>query len=304
MYLDGTLRGKRVTGDGRIDSVEFTGPMGTFAMRNLRTRTDNEIVAKPELFGRYVAPGTADLSVEQISLSQGPQNTPVFEATNARFESEMTLNADETLLDMRVIYGLDSAIAGGVRFADGSLGLVLRNIDLATMHAYLEAAQRSSADPEALLAEAGPLLARGLAAGPSFALDPIRFQLDDEPLDARVEISVNPDSLPPAGALDVNDPTLWMTAANTNASVTVSKKLAERLAALALQAQLGMQYGGDPNMPPEQLKYMAEAQAGLILVQLAGQWILADAGDNYRTEFALANGTMTLNGNPLPFGLP
>ena len=298
-FVDGTLRGNRLKADARIDSAQFSSPDGTFVLRNLRGNSNNEIVSQ------YIMPGTATFSIESVSLVDGPVGAaPLFEMSNLRVANGMTLKADDTLFDASVTYSFDSLTANGMRFSEGTMSLALNNIDVALMNAYVDAVQRAGNDPSALVASMAPLLQRGLAAGPSFAMDPITFKLDDEPLDARVELSMNPDALPPAGALDVNDPTLWMTVANAKASVNVSKKLATRLAALAVQMQLSMQYGDDPNMTPQQLQYLAEAQSGLFLVALTGQGILIDSGDGYRSEFGLANGTMTLNGNPLPFGLP
>jgi uncharacterized protein YdgA (DUF945 family) len=48
---------------------------------------------------------------------------------------------------------------------------------------------------------------------------------------------------------------------------------------------------------------MAEAQSGLILAMLVGQGVLVEDGDSYRSALKLTNGALTLNGNPLPFGL-
>lgn len=298
-YLDGSLRGNRLVAEARIDSAQFSSPTGTFALRNLRGNADNVIISQ------YVMPGTSTFSIESISLIDGAVGAaPVFEMSDLRMVNDMKLKADDALFDATVTYSLDSLIANGMRLSEGTMTVALNNIDVAVMNAYMEAVQRNANDPTALVASVVPLLQRGLAAGPSFAMDPIHFKLDDEPLDARVEFSMNSDALPPAGALDVADPFLWMTAANAKASVNVSKKLAGRIAALAVQMQLSMVYGDDPNMTPQQIQNLAEAQSGLFLVALMGQGILIDAGDSYRSEFALANGTPTLNGNPLPFGLP
>ena len=48
---------------------------------------------------------------------------------------------------------------------------------------------------------------------------------------------------------------------------------------------------------------MAEAQSGLMLTMMVGQGVLVEDGDGYRTELQFRDGAMTLNGNPLPFGL-
>ena len=79
----------------------------------------------------------------------------------------------------------------------------------------------------------------------------------------------------------------------------VSKPLAATLAMLAARQQLG----SDDSIPPDQLDYMAEAQSGLMLTMMVGQGVLVEDGDGYRTELQFRDGALTLNGNPLPFGL-
>jgi uncharacterized protein YdgA (DUF945 family) len=49
---------------------------------------------------------------------------------------------------------------------------------------------------------------------------------------------------------------------------------------------------------------MAEAQSGLMLAMLVGQGVLVEDGDGYRTSLDYTDGALTLNGSPLPFGLP
>jgi uncharacterized protein YdgA (DUF945 family) len=80
--------------------------------------------------------------------------------------------------------------------------------------------------------------------------------------------------------------------------VKLSKALARRFISLAAE----MQFRGDPRMPPEQLKYMAEAQAGLMLVQLVNQGFLVEDGEVYRAALRFVDGALTLNDKPLPFG--
>jgi uncharacterized protein YdgA (DUF945 family) len=65
-----------------------------------------------------------------------------------------------------------------------------------------------------------------------------------------------------------------------------------------------MQYSGSSSLPPEQLAYMAEAQAGLILITLVGQGVLVEEGAAYRTDLRFADGALTVNGQSLPLGLP
>jgi uncharacterized protein YdgA (DUF945 family) len=103
--------------------------------------------------------------------------------------------------------------------------------------------------------------------------------------------------LPPAGQLNLENPLLVLGIIDGNADLRVSKVLAQSLATVAARMQLAN--GG---MAPDEAQFMAEAQAGLILVQLAGQGLLVEDGDVYRTAINFADGTLTVNGNALPFG--
>jgi uncharacterized protein YdgA (DUF945 family) len=105
--------------------------------------------------------------------------------------------------------------------------------------------------------------------------------------------------LPPAGAVTLDNPLLLLSAVNTKADVRLSQPLAVELAKLSARMQLA----ADPTIPPEQVEYMADAQSGLMLTMLVGQGVLIEDGDAYRASFELMDGVMTLNGNPLPFGL-
>jgi uncharacterized protein YdgA (DUF945 family) len=145
----------------------------------------------------------------------------------------------------------------------------------------------------------GPHLERALQAAPSLTLDPIRFRYDDEPFDGRVEITTNTPQLPAAGTLSFDNPLFILGLLNVDANLQVSKALAAELATLSAKMQLG----SDPSIPLDQLDYMAEAQSGLMLTMLIGQGVLVEDGDGYRTSVQLTNGAVTLNGNPLPFGL-
>jgi uncharacterized protein YdgA (DUF945 family) len=129
--------------------------------------------------------------------------------------------------------------------------------------------------------------------------DPLRFRYDDEPLEGRLALTTNTARLPTAGTVPLDNPLLLLGLVNADANVRMSKPLASGLATLAVRLQLA----ADESIPPDQLDYMAEAQAGLMLAMLAGQGMLVEDGDGYRCAFQLNDGVMTLNGNPLPFGL-
>jgi hypothetical protein len=141
-----------------------------------------------------------------------------------------------------------------------------------------------------------PTLLRALDASPSFALDPVRFRLDDEPFVGRLEIVTNPS---PVGGVDLRSPASLLELFTTTADIELSKKLAQGLALLA-----ALRYVGEAGLPPDQLRNFAEAQSGIFLLTLVSQGILTDTGDGYRAELRLADGALTVNGSVLPLGLP
>jgi uncharacterized protein YdgA (DUF945 family) len=182
----------------------------------------------------------------------------------------------------------------------GSLGLTILKLDVAAVDAYGAIASDAATllDPEAIAASLGPHLERALRAGPSLTLDPVRFRYDGEPFEGRVEVTTNPARLPPAGTLTLDNPLLMLSVVNTKADLRMSKTLAGQFATLGARMQLSY----DPTIPPDQLDYMAEAQSGLMLTMLVGQGVLIEEGDGYRTSLDYTDGSLTLNGNPLPFG--
>jgi len=295
--LDGTFDGRQLEARTHVGSLDFTSPTGTFAISNLRASADNE------LRSQYVMPGEATFSIERIAVSDAFQGTtPVFETTNLSVVSATTLDSTGALLEMRVAYGLDSLRVAETEVSAATLEMVMRNLDVAALEAYSAAISDAAAtsDPADVLAVLGPQLDRALRAGPSLTLDPIRFRLDAEPFEGRVELVARPDRLPPAGALDLDNPLLVMGLLDTDAEVRLSKTLAQKLAVLVAQMQLA----SDGSVPADELEYLAEAQSGLIVTMLVGQGVLLEDGDDYRSSLVFSDGALTLNGNALPFGLP
>ncbi len=295
--LDGSYAGNQLVSNTRVDSLEFASPGGTFVLRKFRVTTDNEILSQ------YLAPGNAELSVESISAIDPLQGSmPVLQADGLKLASTVSRGSTGALVDVKVAYGLDRLHVAENEVTGAVLGLASHNLDVEAIQHLRNTAQEAtlnpSPNPGEALAAATADLQRVLAAGPSLVLDPIRFAFDGEPFEGRAEFTTDPAKLPPGGLTDL-DATAIMGIVNSNADVKLSKALARQLVALAAE----MQFRGDARMPPEQLKYMAEAQAGLMLVQLVNQGFLVEDGEVYRAALRYVDGALTLNDKPLPFGL-
>jgi hypothetical protein len=299
--LEGTFADPRLTADAHVASLELASPTGTFSIENLRAAADNE------LHSTYFLPGEATLSIERVASSEPGAAAPLLEATNVRFASNAAVDAAGELAEMRVDYDLDSVRIEQSVVTAAKLGIAVRNVNVAVLEAYAAAAEEAAStatDPGELFAALAPQLESALRVGPSLTIDPIRFTLDAEPFEGRIAVTTNTANLPPGGALDFADPLLVLGLFNTDAEVRLSKALAQRLALLVAQAQLADDDSIPPEqLTPEQLTYLAETQAGLMLTMLAAQGVLVDTGDGYSSAVNVTNGTLTLNGNTLPFGL-
>jgi uncharacterized protein YdgA (DUF945 family) len=297
--LDGHYAGKRAVSNTRADAVEFESPGGTFVLRNLRLSTDNEILSQD------LMPGKGEFSIESISAIDPLQgSTPIFQIDNLKATGGSTLNAAQTLLDITVTYGLDRLHVAENELTGATMGFTFHNLDVATFQHYNTAMREvalsgTPPNPQDVIAQLRPDVERALAAGPSLVLDPIRFAFDGEPFEGRAEITIDPAKIPPGGITDF-DPAVVLRFVNSKVDVKLSKALARRLVALAAE----MQFRGDPRMPPEQLKYMAEAQAGLMLVQFVNQGFLVEDGEVYRAALRYVDGALTLNDTPLPLFAP
>jgi uncharacterized protein YdgA (DUF945 family) len=260
--------------------------------------TDNEILAQD------LMPGKGEFSIESIwAIDPLQGSTPVFQVDNLKVTGASTLNAAQTLLDIQVTYGLDRLHIAENELTGATMGFAFHNLDVATFQHYNTAIRElafsgTPPNPQDVITELRADIERALAAGPSLVFDPIRFAFDGEPFEGRAEITIDPAKVPPGGITGF-DPAIVMGFVNGKGDVKLSKALARRLVALAAE----MQFRGDARMPPEQLTYMAEAQAGLILVQLVNQGFLVEDGEVYRTALHYVDGALTLNDRPLPFGL-
>lgn len=294
--LAGNFAGRNVDVDAQIGSMEFASETGTFAVQGVAASVDSELRSE------YVMPGEVSFSIANLSITAPLSTTPMFETSNLRIASDVALDAASELLEMRLNYDVDAVRVESNEMTGGSIALVVRNLDAAAVEAYgaLAAdAAAAGADPQTIAASLVPHLERALRSGPSLTLDRLRFRYNDEPFEGRVEVTTNPARLPPAGTLTLDNPFLFVGLVNAKAELNMSKTLAGQLATLAARLQIAQ---ADPTIPPEQLDYLAEGQSGLMLTMLVGQGVLLEEGDSYRSSFELTDGSLTLNGNALPFG--
>jgi uncharacterized protein YdgA (DUF945 family) len=301
LRVDGALRGDHVTSHGNIDSFDFTSAAATAVVEQVSFDMDSEY----RVGG--IGVGNGELSVARVVVTSPLVGTePLFTAQGLRVGGESAID-DNGRMRVGVNYGAQSVVAGtSFSLADAEVGIALADLDAEAVRDYYETiqlvmGQQPAAAPDEVLAALVPVIERLLEGGPNLTVDPIRFAMNGEPFFAKILVDVDPAALPPAAARNYQDPSLWIAAATVTAEAQVSKVLAQDLAQQAMRMQLAG--SGDPSLTEEDIDAQAEAQVGLVLVQLTGMGMLQDAGDSYTTSARFASGTLTVNGTPIPLGL-
>jgi uncharacterized protein YdgA (DUF945 family) len=299
LRIDGTLRGNHVTSRGNIDSLDFTSAFTTAVVEQVSF----DMTSEYQVGGFGV--GNGELTVARVVVTSPMAGTePLFTAQGLRVGGESAIDAGR--MRIGVSYGAQSVAAGtSLSLADAELAIAVADLDAEAMRDYYETVQlvmgqQPAASPDELFAALVPVFERLVDGGPNLAVDPIRFAMNGEPFFAKILVDVDPAALPPAAQRNYQDPTLWLAASTVTAEAQVSKVLAQDLARQAMVMQLAG--SGDPSLTEEDINAQAEAQVGLMLVQLTGMGMLQDAGDSYTTTARFASGTLTVNGTPVPLG--
>ena len=292
--LVGRIAGDALVAQAHVAAIEFSSPTGSFAISGIRASADNRVVSD------YVLPGRASFAIDSVAIVDATRGTaPVFEAKALAIATDAALHEADTLLDFTMTYGLDSLRFDTTTVTGAALGIALRNVDVAAVQAYSAATRAAAAagsGARSLVAALGPHFERALAAGPNLTLEPIRFNVAADSFDGRIELAADTARLPTAGRIDFENPLGLLGLVRSAAELRLSKPLAQRLVALASTRQ----FAGAST--PEEARFLAEAQAGLLLTTLLGQGMLVDDTDAYRATVSLRDGRLTVNGNPLPFG--
>lgn len=187
-----------------------------------------------------------------------------------------------------------------------SLRMEMTNLHMATWAQLLAETQQlsASATPEAVFAtRLQPLLRDLLAEGPTLTVAPLTFVVNGDSVLLNLHFAVDPERVPDNLMAGVDDPMTFLNMFEVEAYATIAKVLLEELAANVARTQiLAAQSAGRP-INEDEIDAMAAAQANLILLVLATQGLINEAGDNYATAMTIRNGTLTVNGTELPLSM-
>lgn len=301
--VTGTLDERHLTANAEADTFQFDSGSASLALQGISASADNEILS------RYVTPGVFELEAARAfvdtGFENGAQEVSGLEMAGLALRGEIGLDAAAELLDGAVNLAIESARNGAdMHVTNARFEMAASRVDLAALEAFVESSQRPDVGPQPRFEELEPAVERLLAAGPGLSIDPLRFDVDGAPFELTVFAASDSSALPSTGPLDLGDLEFWFAFLSGTATLEAAKPLVERFTAAIVKSQLGSDFVPGSAVPFEALDTMASAQAGFVLAMLAAQGMIEDTGHLYRTEVRLENGSLTLNGNPLPFGVP
>ncbi len=284
-----------------IDSVTWSNPLLVISADGISFNGDNRFLTP------YQWLGSGELAIEQV-LVVNPTlgGKPVFAADNITIGGEADLHGEGSLITAVASYSVDSFSTGErFSFTDGQVVAEIDRLDAEAANDYFEALAQIEPSDAPSVASSGsssallPALHRLLTPEPTLSVDPISVLMDGEPFDASVYVRTHADALPDGRAVDSADLPFLPDAISAVAEAAASRTLVHRIAATIIESQL---VAGGPAgvLAPDELEAMAEAQVETTLGMLVAQGLLEDDGESYRITLEFENGTLSLNGTPLP----
>lgn len=296
--IEGTLTGNHLVAELDLEQLDVTAPGASMLMSDVHAETDSRFLGDSQTTGTFV--------VEVAELGFALPATPdagLFQVAGVRLATEGDIE-DGTWRSRFDLTAESIVTENGQRIESAALGAGVTDLDAAAF-AELQALLEDSLDPATGTPSVEPARMQaalnGLLAGsPSLEIAPIRFTWGGDAFEASVRLDARGGASLDLAALGSN-PAALMDTFDGTVDATIAKPLARRLAANAARAQLALQQGTDPSQQGQ----LAETQASLMLVMLTGQGYIAETDDAYTTALELADGTLTINGRPLPaLGLP
>lgn len=293
--VEGTARGEDLQLDGLTQTLRVDAPGNTIDVENFRMSSDSTRLNAWFWEGEFTAGVDRVGIVDTLAGADG-----VVELNGLSVSGNVDVDDAGELAKIAATYRVGSANvpAEEIELTDTELTITLENLSVEPMIEYYELVFGGGMQNPAAAAAMADIGMRVLEHSPSMSLDPIRFTLGGDSLDAAISLrTVNTRQ----GNIDLSNPMVLPGLFEASAELTAAKPLIERLARQAAAAQLGMVDPAD--LPPGQdLEAMAEAQANLFIIQFVGQGYLIEDGDNYSTAIEYANGDLRINGMPLPLG--
>ncbi len=297
------LIARRFDVDGGVDSLHIDSPAAALVLEGLAFDSDSTRYDDALRLGT-VGASLARLSV--VSAGDGPAEGLEMDALEVRFDIDLDDASGRAILTS--VYRAASISDGAeINLTNFDVAANASEVDLDAFSTYYSATQANmvqsnSVAPVSL--EVEDALYSLLAAGPTVEVGPVSFSWNDEPFTATLRILVDTNALPARDSF-----TLLTLMFGGAVAIELSLELSEPLANLiatrgvAFQVRRGAAEQG-MEMSDEDAEAIAASRAAVALAGLVAQGMLNTTDVGLAAEARFSSGTLTVNGNVVPLGIP
>jgi uncharacterized protein YdgA (DUF945 family) len=297
------LIARRFDVDGSLDSLHIDSPTAGLVLEGLTFDSDSTRYNDVLRLGT-VGASLARLSV--VSAGDGPAEGLEMDGLEVRFDIDLDEASRRAILTS--IYRAASISDGAdVNLQGFDVAANASEIDLDAFSTYYSAAQANAVQSDSVAPislDVEDALYSLLSAGPTAEIGPVSFTWNDEPFTATLRILVDATALPPRDSFTLLTLMFGGTVA-IELSLEVSEPLANQLATrgMAFQIRRGAAEQG-MEMSAEDAEAIAASRAAVALAGLVAQGMLNSTDVGFASEARFSSGTLTVNGNVVPLGIP
>lgn len=307
-----TIQASEYSGAGKITRagvVEYSGKLPAFtvtggevseaSMEDLLFRIHSDMGRR---VGEYVIPGNGEFFIKKIAVKGSEEVS--FTLTDLLITSDMQLNDDQTLADMKIKMAFASMDVLGEQISKAKLDFDFANISTVFLDQYLATVQDAYDDqgeinPMLAMEMMGMVMEHLIPAGPKLNIHAFTFTTPEGSLEFDGQLAIAPEAAQQGG-----NPMAIFSQLALDASLLVDKPLAFRLMRQSTMRNLNAaQFEGGNQMTDTEKEALADNQTHMQLDTLTLQGMLIDKGEHYASEFHFKDGRAVLNGQaiPLPF---
>jgi uncharacterized protein YdgA (DUF945 family) len=289
---------RRLVGQGDIAALHMNGADGSFDVERAAFSFDST------RYNEVLRLGYGESTIGRISVDAPGGG---FAADDLQLRGDLTLDDDGEHATLTMSYGVARiSDAAELDVSDVAMTATFRQIDVDALSAYYAGVQNAGLQDDAsapLSLAVEDAVYDLLAASPRLEFAPIQLNWSGEPFSAKLSINVDGASLPPRSNF-----TALMLATqgvlNADASIELTEPLAYAIASRGIEFQLRRANAQDSVfMADDEIAAVAQSQAVIALAALAAQGMLTRTSGGYTTTAQFNQGRLTINGNPIPFGL-
>ena len=282
---------------GSFDELEFAAPELDARLSGATFSTDGRLLARSSL-----AIGNSRFAIASVTGHNNETNeTSLFK--NIVVTTQLSQGSSPEVLDSAMNLSAERFEFGTGTLENAKFGMKLEDLSEAAFMEYNEQAAlmaKPDANPEQTMLKIESILRQFLQHSPRLTIMPFSFTYNGDTLSGGLNVGFDAAGLSKIPNIMGREPTAWLQDIGAQAMLDIDKGMAEAIAFDQTRSQIEATVGDNPNITPEQIDQIAEAQVPALLDGLRQQGAIKDNGDSYGAVFTYIKGELKLNDQPFP----